>query len=78
MFFLTLENLVARYRRLAVVLIAVIVIQIFEAILLHYKYNLFTSGFLQPFAYQTIPERLLFILFSLWFDLSLVGLLASA
>jgi len=77
MFFRELENLVARYRRLAVVLIAVIVIQLFEAILLHYKYNLFTSGFLQPFAYQTIPERLLFILFSLWFDLSLVGLLAD-
>ena len=77
MFFRKLENIVARYRRLAVVLIAVIVIQVFEAILLHYKYDLFTGGFLQPFAYQTIPERLLFSLFSLWFDLSLVGLLAS-
>ena len=77
MFFLNLENIVARYRRLAVVLIAVIVIQIFEIILLHYKYDLFTGGFLQPFSYKTIPERLTFIIFSLWFDLSLVGLLAS-
>ena len=77
MFFLKLENIVARYRRLAVVLIAVVIIQIFEAILLHYKYDLFTGGFLQPFSYQTVPERLIFIIFSLWFDLSLVGLIAA-
>lgn len=77
MFFLKLENLVARYRRLIVVLIAVIIIQFFESMLLHYKYDLFTGGFLQPFSYKTIPERLTFILFSLCFDLSFVGLLAS-
>ena len=77
MFFLKLENLVARYRRLIVVLIAVIIIQIFESILLHYKYDLFTGGFLQPFSYKTITERLTFLLFSLCFDLSLVGLFAS-
>ncbi len=77
MFFIKLENLIAQYRRLIVVLIAVIIIQIFESMLLHYKYDLFTGGFLQPFSYKTIPERLTFILFSLWFDLSLVGLLAS-
>ena len=77
MFFLKLENLVARYRRLIVVLIAVIIIQVFETILLHYKYDLFTGGFLQPFSYKTIPERLTFILLSLCFDLSFVGLLAS-
>jgi hypothetical protein len=76
-FFLKLENLVARYRRLIVVLIAVILIQIFESILLHYKYDLFTGGFLQPFSYKTIPERLTFVLVSLWFDLTFVGLLAS-
>jgi phosphoglycerol transferase MdoB-like AlkP superfamily enzyme len=76
-FFLKFENLVARYRRLIVVLIAVTIIQIFESILLHYKYDLFTGGFLQPFSYKTIPERLTFILVSLWFNLSLVGLLAS-
>ena len=76
-FFLKLENVVVRYRRLIVVLIAVIIIQIFESILLHYKYDLFTGGFLQPFSYKTIPERLTFILSSLCFDLSLVGLLAS-
>jgi phosphoglycerol transferase MdoB-like AlkP superfamily enzyme len=75
-FFLKLENLVAQYRRLIVVLIAVTIIQIFESILLHYKYDLFTGGFLQPFSYKTFSERLTFILVSLWFDLSLVGLLA--
>ena len=77
MFFLKLETFVAQYRRLVVVLIAVITIQIFELILLYHKYDLFTGGFLQPFSYKTISERLTFILFSLWFDLSLVGLLAS-
>ena len=77
MFFLKLENLAARYRRLLVVLIVVIIIQIFEAMLLHYKYDLFTGGFLQPFSYKTLPERLTFILVSLWFDLAFFGLLAS-
>jgi len=76
-FFLKLENLIARYRRLVVVFIAVSIIQIFELILLYYKYDLFTGGFLQPFSYTTIPDRLTFVLLSLWFDLSLVGLLAS-
>ena len=77
MFFLKLENLAARYRRLLVVLIVVIIIQIFEAMLLHYKYDLFTGGFLQPFSYKTLPERLTFILVSLGFDLAFFGLLAS-
>jgi hypothetical protein len=77
MFFHKLETRVAHYRRLLVVLIAVLIIQIFESILLHYKYDLFTGGFLQPFSYKTFSERLIFILFSLWFDLTLVGLLAG-
>ncbi len=51
--FLKLENLAAQYRRLLVVFIVVIIIQIFEAMLLHYKYDLFTGGFLQPFSYKT-------------------------
>ena len=77
MSFLKLENLIARYRRLIVVFIAAAIVQIFELILLYYKYDLFTGGFLQPFSYTTFPDRLTFILLSLWFDLSLVGLLAS-
>ncbi|MCX7096731.1 MAG: sulfatase-like hydrolase/transferase [Methylococcales bacterium] len=77
MFFLKLENFIARYRRLAVVVFAVVIIQIFESILLFYKYDLFTGGFLQPFSYKTFSERLIFVGLSLWFDLSLIGLLAS-
>uniref|UniRef100_UPI001178A404 sulfatase-like hydrolase/transferase n=1 Tax=Crenothrix polyspora TaxID=360316 RepID=UPI001178A404 len=74
---LKLEELVWRYRRLLIVLIAVIVIQLFEFAFLHFKYTLFTGGFLQPFSYQTLAERIAFILLSLWFDLALYGTLAS-
>lgn len=76
-FFLKLENKIARYRRLIVVVIAVAIIQIFEAALLYYKYDLFTGGFLQPFSYKSLIERCVFVLFSLWFDMTFVGLLAS-
>lgn len=72
-----LKELAWRYRRLIIVCIAVIIIQFFELTLLHYKYDIFTGGFLQPFSYKTIPERLVFIFVSLWFDLSLFGILAS-
>ena len=72
-----LQELAWRYRRLIIVCIAIIIIQIFELTLLHYKYDIFTGGFLQPFSYKTAPERLAFIFFSFWFDLSLFGILAS-
>jgi phosphoglycerol transferase MdoB-like AlkP superfamily enzyme len=72
-----LKELAWRYRRLIIVCIAVIMIQFFELTLLHYKYDIFTGGFLQPFSYKTIAERLEFLFFSLWFDLSLFGILAS-
>ncbi|NOT11252.1 MAG: sulfatase-like hydrolase/transferase [Methylococcaceae bacterium] len=73
-----LVTIVRRYRRLIVVLITVIVLQIFELVLLHFKYDIFTGGFLQPYAYRTFSEKLLFISLSFWFDLSLVGLLAAS
>jgi phosphoglycerol transferase MdoB-like AlkP superfamily enzyme len=76
-FLLKLEEVVWRYRRLLIVLIAVIVIKLFELSFLHFKYTLFTGGFLQPFSYQTSAERITFILLSLWFDLALYGALAS-
>jgi phosphoglycerol transferase MdoB-like AlkP superfamily enzyme len=76
-FLLKLEELVWRYRRLLIVAIAVVVIQLLELTFLHYKYTLFTGGFLQPYSYQTATERLSFILLSLWFDLALYGTLAS-
>ena len=71
-----LEAFVLQYRRLFVVLITVIGLQLFELALLYYKYDLFTGGFLQPFAYRTIPEKLAFISLSFWFDFSLIGLIA--
>lgn len=77
MFLLKLEELVWRYRRLLIVLIAVIAIQLFELTFLHFKYTLFSGGFLQPFSYQTLHERTGFILLSCWFDVALYGTLAS-
>lgn len=71
-----LEELIWRYRRLVSVFIVVIVVQLFELILLHYKYNIFTGGFLQPFWYQTLSERAEFILLSLWFDTVFFGFFA--
>jgi phosphoglycerol transferase MdoB-like AlkP superfamily enzyme len=59
------------------VCIAIIIIQFFELTLLHFKYDIFTGGFLQPFSYKTFSERLVFLFFSLWFDLALFGILAS-
>jgi hypothetical protein len=73
----SLKETLWRYHRLIAILIAVIMVNIFELALLHYKYDIFTGGFLQPFAYKTISERFLFIFLSLLFDLSLCGVLAS-
>lgn len=77
MFLLKLEALIWRYRRLMIVLVAVLVIQLFELPFLHVKFNLFSGGFLQPFSYLTLGERVGFFLLSLWFDLALYGTLAS-
>lgn len=74
--FLRLEELIWRYRRLLSVLIVVVVIQFFELALLHYKYNIFTGGFLRPVLYATLCERVEFVLVSLWFDALLFGFFA--
>ncbi|SHE23222.1 LTA synthase family protein [methanotrophic endosymbiont of Bathymodiolus puteoserpentis (Logatchev)] len=71
-----LEELMWRYRRVVSVFIVVIVVQLFELILLYYKYNIFTGGFLQPFWYQTFFERAEFIFVSLWFDTVFFGFFA--
>ena len=71
-----LEELMWRYRRLVSVFIVVIVVQLFELMLLHYKYNIFTGGFLQPFWYQALSERAEFIFVSLWFDAVFFGFFA--
>jgi phosphoglycerol transferase MdoB-like AlkP superfamily enzyme len=77
MFFNKLQDLLASYRRLLLVVVVLIFIQVFEIILLNFKYDLFTGGFLQPFSYQSIGERLSFFIISVWYDLTLIGLLAS-
>ncbi len=77
MYFNKLVAFVRQYRRLFVVLITVICLQFFELILLHFKYDIFTGGFLQPYAYRTLQERLLFIGLSFWFDLAITGLVAA-
>ena len=77
MFFNKLQDIFASYRRLLVVFIVLIFIQVFEIILLHFKYDLFSGGFLQPFSYQTVEHRLSFFIISIWYDLTLVSLLAS-
>ncbi len=50
---------------------------IFGLTLLHYKYDIFTGGFLQPFYYKSISERFIFVFLALLFDFSLCGILAS-
>ena len=74
---INIKETVWRHHRLIAVLTAVIIVNIFELTLLHYKYDVFTGGFLQPFSYKTISERFIFIFLSLLFDLSLCGVLAS-
>jgi len=74
--FIALEALLWRYRRLLSLLIIIFVVQIFELILLHFKYTIFTGGFLQPFSYQAGYDRIIFILLSFWFDAILFGLIA--
>ena len=55
------------------VLLVVIFVQIAEFLLLQYKYDLFTGGFLQPHSYITWIDRAEFIGLSLWMDLALFG-----
>ncbi len=76
MYLIKLEGFLWRYRRLVSLVIVVVVIQFFELILLHFKYTIFTGGFLQQFSYQTLFDRLIFIFLSLWFDAIFFGLIA--
>lgn len=70
------EEFIWRYRRLISLLLVVVIVQFFELLLLHYKYNIFSGGFLQPISYLTIYDRLAFIGFSLWFDSVFFGAIA--
>lgn len=76
---LSLEKHVWRHRRLVSVITVVAIIQLFELALLQVKYDIFIGGgFLQPYAYLTLFERLGFILLSLWYDFVLFGLIGVA
>jgi hypothetical protein len=55
------------------VLLVVAIVQVLEFLLLEIKYDLFSGGFLQPYAYLTWGERTAFIGLSLWMDLLLFG-----
>lgn len=72
-----LEEVIRQYRRLFVVVCTVTAVQIFELALLHYKYDIFSGGFLQPFSYRSFSERLLFVLLSFWFDTVFIGFAAA-
>ncbi|MBE0435587.1 MAG: sulfatase-like hydrolase/transferase, partial [Methylomicrobium sp.] len=60
------------------VITVVAIIQLFELALLQIKYDIFIGGFLQPYAYLTLFERLGFILLTLWYDFILFGLIGVA
>lgn len=69
------EKNIWHHRRLLSVLAVILIVQLFELALLQVKYDIFIGGFLQPYAYRTFPERVLFILISLWYDFFLFGIL---
>ncbi|NOQ65162.1 MAG: sulfatase-like hydrolase/transferase [Methyloprofundus sp.] len=64
-----IEEIFWKNRRIIVLVATVTVVQIFELALLYYKYSIFTGGFLQPFSYTTLHDRIVFISLSFWFDL---------
>ncbi len=61
--------------QLVAVLVVVGIVQILELFLLQQKYDLFTSGFLQPHSYLTWPDRAGFIGISVWIDVVFFGVI---
>lgn len=57
-----------RTYRMVSVLFVVIFVQIFELILLQRKYDVFSGGFLQPYAFLSILDRAQFINLAFWID----------
>jgi len=55
----------------------VVTVQLLELALLQRKYDLFTGGFLQPYSYTTVGDRLLFLAAGLWMDLFFFGTIAA-
>ncbi len=71
------NNIYNRLRLLAVACV-VLVVQLAEILLLERKYDLFSGGFLQPYSYVSLGERLQFAVLSLSTDLFLFGVLGVA
>jgi len=59
------------------ILMAVILVQCMESILLQGKYSLFTGGFLQPYSFRSFPDRMLFLVLSFWMNLLLLGIVGQ-
>jgi phosphoglycerol transferase MdoB-like AlkP superfamily enzyme len=76
MFLAWLEKTLWRHRRFISALTVIFIIQFFELALLYVKYDIFVGGFLQPYAYRTPLQRVLFIVISLWYDFLFFGALA--
>ena len=64
-----LKKYIQREHQLLAVLLVVVCVQFIEAILLQVKYDLFTGGFLQPYSYIDVWDRIDFISISAIFDL---------
>ncbi|HHH38112.1 MAG TPA: hypothetical protein ENK50_00870 [Sedimenticola sp.] len=56
------------------ILLAVVLVQCMEAVVLQGKYSLFTGGFLQPYSFRSLPDRLLFLILSFWMNVLLLGI----
>ena len=57
-----------RTYRFVSVLLVVVFVQIFELILLQRKFDLFSGGFLQPYAFLSALDRIQFITLTFWID----------
>jgi len=57
------------------ILLAVVLVQCMEAVVLQGKYSLFTGGFLQPYSFRSLPDRLLFLILSFWMNVLLLGII---
>ena len=60
------------------ILAVVLIVQVLELLLLQRKYDLFTGGFLQPYSYLSLTDRLLFLGVSFWVDLFFFGAIGAA
>ena len=57
-----------KHHKIIFMVLTILCIFSFELVLLSYKYNIFTGGFLQPFSYTTAITRIEFLSLSLLFD----------